>query len=244
MHVTRSAKKTRQKKRLHCLNITPRQHGSMTFIPTEKEKRKRLAKVMNDLLEQVPPLPITPREYIPKKVISHKDDEEGDEEIQHVLCAMVWVTKANEKKEIEAMSEQGKALTSTQMDLAPKRSVTVRMQWLVHSDHLGTTLVDLHLHPGILAEMSSSRPSHLFEETQSGSAMCPSRGLSQPPAVGENTSLETQIFPTSFPRMWLLGPYLGQGVWDLGQDLVGTQHVFPEMKNSVLTSSMFCFDLT
>ena len=115
MHVTRSAKKTRQKKRLHCSDITPRQHGSTAFVPPpQKGKKKKTGqKVMNDLLKQVPPLPITLREYMPKKLISHKDDEEGDEEIQHVICAMIRVTEANEKKETKAMSEQGPNKTNS-----------------------------------------------------------------------------------------------------------------------------------
>ena len=75
---------------------------------------------MNDLLKQVPPLPITLREYMPKKLISHKDDEEGDEEIQHVICAMIRVTEANEKKETKAMSEQGPNKTNrTDLHLEP-----------------------------------------------------------------------------------------------------------------------------
>lgn len=76
--------------------------------------------MMNDLLEQVPPLPITLIEYMPPKLISNEDDEEGDEEIQHVLCAMIRVTEADEKKETKAMSEQGPLKTNrTDLRLPP-----------------------------------------------------------------------------------------------------------------------------
>ncbi|THF98839.1 hypothetical protein TEA_001771 [Camellia sinensis var. sinensis] len=91
------------------------------FRPPRKGKKKKTGqKVMNDLLEQVPLLPITPREYMPKKVISHKDDKEGDEEIQHFLCDMIRVTEANEKKETKAMSEKGPSKTNqTNLHLEP-----------------------------------------------------------------------------------------------------------------------------
>ncbi|GFY81750.1 hypothetical protein Acr_01g0015580 [Actinidia rufa] len=88
--------------------------------PKKAKIKKTGQKVMNDLLKQVPPLPITLREYMPKKLISHKDDEEGDEEIQHVICAMIRVTEANEKKETKAMSEQGPNKTNrTDLHLEP-----------------------------------------------------------------------------------------------------------------------------
>ena len=38
----------------------------------------------------------------------------------------------------------------------------------------------------------------------------------------------TQVIPASFPWVRPLGPHLGKEVWDLGNSLVGTQHIFPK----------------
>ena len=72
----------------------PCQHGSKAFVsPPHKGKQKKTGqKVMNDLLKQVQPLPIS---YMLKKLISHKDDNEREEEIQPGICALIRVTKIN-----------------------------------------------------------------------------------------------------------------------------------------------------